>query len=167
MSEVDEKKEQAAVAAGGKQFSIQKVYMRDISFETPNTPLIFQEKWQPETNMQLGNKAVVLSEDVHEVMLSVTVTAKIGAKTAYLVEIQQCGIFNISGYDPKELPAIVGSVCPNILFPFAREAISDLVARGGFPQLLLSPVNFDALYAEYAQQQRKQQEGAGEESVQH
>lgn len=165
MSEVDEKKEQAV--AGGKQFSIQKVYMRDISFETPNTPLIFQEKWEPETNMQLGNKAVVLGEGGHEVMLSVTVTAKIGDKTAYLVEVQQCGIFNIAGYDPKELPAIVGSVCPNILFPFAREAISDLVTRGGFPQLLLSPVNFDALFAEYAQQQRKQQEGAGEESVSH
>jgi len=126
MSEVDEKKEQAA-AVGGKQFSIQKVYVRDISFETPNTPLIFQEKWEPETNMQLGNKAVVLGEGVHEVMLTVTVTAKIGDKTAYLVEVQQSGIFNISGYDPKELPAIVGSVCPNILFPFAREAISDLV----------------------------------------
>ncbi|MBL1259742.1 MAG: protein-export chaperone SecB [Thiotrichaceae bacterium] len=166
MSEVDEKKEQAA-AVGGKQFSIQKVYVRDISFETPNTPLIFQEKWEPETNMQLGNKAVVLGEGVHEVMLTVTVTAKIGDKTAYLVEVQQSGIFNISGYDPKELPAIVGSVCPNILFPFAREAISDLVTRGGFPQLLLSPVNFDALYAEYAQQQRQQQKGTGEEAVSH
>jgi len=166
MSEVDEKKEQAAAAAG-KQFSIQKVYMRDISFETPNTPQIFQEKWVPETNMQLGNKAVVLAEGVHEVMLSVTVTAKIGDKTAYLVEVQQCGIFNISGYAPKELSAIVGSVCPNTLFPFAREAVSDLVTRGGFPQLLLTPVNFDALYAEYAQQQRKQQEGAGEVPVQH
>jgi len=165
MSEIDEKKEPAA--SGGKQFSIQKVYVSDISFETPNTPLIFQEKWEPETNMQLGNKAVVLGEGVHEVMLSVTVTAKIGDKTAYLVEVQQCGIFNISGYDPKEVPAIVGSVCPNILFPFARETIADLVTRGGFPQLLLAPVNFDALYAEYAQQQLKQQENAGEEAIQH
>ena len=164
MSDVDEKKEPAA--SNGKQFAIQKVYVRDISFETPNSPMIFQEKWEPETNMQLGNKAVVLAEGVHEVSLSVTVTAKIGDKTAYLVEVQQCGIFNIAGYDPKEVPAIVGSVCPNILFPFAREAVADLVTRGGFPPLLLSPVNFDALYAEYAQQQRKQQSG-GEEALSH
>jgi len=164
MSDVDEKKEPAA--SNGKQFAIQKVYVRDISFETPNSPLIFQEKWEPETNMQLGNKAVVLAEGVHEVMLSVTVTAKIADKTAYLVEVQQCGIFNIAGYDPKELPAIVGSVCPNILFPFAREAVADLVTRGGFPPLLLSPVNFDALYAEYAQQQRQQQSD-GQEALSH
>ncbi len=154
MSEVDEKKEQVAVSE--KQFSIQKIYVRDISFETPNTPHVFQEKWEPETNMQLGNKAVVLADGVHEVTLSVTVTAKLGDKTAYLAEVQQCGIFNVSGYEQGELAPIVGSLCPNILFPFAREAISDLVTRGGFPQLLLSPVNFDALFAEYAQQQKQQ-----------
>ncbi len=160
------KKEAQKPAAVTKQFTIQKVYMRDISFETPNTPHIFQEKWEPETNMQLGNKAVVLADGVHEVTLSVTVTAKIGDKTAYLVEIQQSGIFNISGYEQSELSAMVGSYCPSILFPFAREAIADLVTRGGFPQLLLSPVNFDALYAEYAQQQQKKQAGeAGD--VQH
>ena len=132
---MSEEKKQAV--AGGKQFSIQKIYVRDISFETPNTPLVFQEKWEPETNMQLGNKATVLAEGVHEVILSVTVTAKLGDKTAYLAEVQQCGIFNITGYEQNELPPIVGSLCPNILFPFAREAIADLVTRGGFPQLLL------------------------------
>ncbi len=160
----EEEKKQAV--AGGKQFSIQKIYVRDISFETPNTPLVFQEKWEPETNMQLGNKATVLAEGVHEVILSVTVTAKLGDKTAYLAEVQQCGIFNVSGYDQSELPPIMGSLCPNILFPFAREAIADLVTRGGFPQLLLSPVNFDALFAEYAAQQQKQQNGE-EGAVQH
>lgn len=164
MSETDEKKSQAT--SGGKQFAIQKVYVQDISFETPNTPQIFQEKWEPETNMQLGNKAVVLADGVHEVTLSITVTAKIGDKTAYLAEIQQSGIFNISGYDQNELSAMVGSYCPSILFPFAREAIADLVTRGGFPQLLLSPVNFDALYAEYAKQQQKQKAG-GVSEVQH
>jgi len=163
MSQADESKGQAA--GENRQFAIQKIYVRDLSFETPNTPHIFQEKWEPETNMQLGNKAIVLAEGVHEVTLSVTVTAKIGEKTAYLAEVQQCGIFNISGYDQQELPPIVGSLCPNILFPFAREAISDLVTRGGFPQLLLSPVNFDALFAEYTQQQKQQ---AGDEAgVQH
>lgn len=158
-------KEEQQGAAAGKQFAIQKVYTRDISFETPNTPHIFQEKWEPETNMQLGNKAVVLADGVHEVTLSVTVTAKIGDKTAYLAEVQQAGVFNISGYEQQELSAMVGSYCPSILFPFAREAIADLITRGGFPQLLLSPVNFDALYAEYAQQQQKQ--ASGEEEVQH
>ena len=160
----EEEKGQAVV--GEKQFSIQKIYVRDISFETPNTPLVFQEKWEPETNMQLGNKATVLAEGVHEVILSVTVTAKLGDKTAYLAEVQQCGIFNVTGYDQNELPPIMGSLCPNILFPFAREAIADLVTRGGFPQLLLSPVNFDALFAEYAAQQQKQQNGE-ENVVQH
>ncbi len=164
MSEAEAKKE--PTASSEKQFVIQKVYVRDISFETPNSPHIFQEKWEPETNMQLGNKAVVLAEGVHEVILSVTVTAKIGDKTAYLAEVQQSGIFNISGYGQDELAAMVGSYCPNILFPFARETIADLVTRGGFPQLLLSPVNFDALYHEYAQQQKRQQEG-GESEVQH
>lgn len=163
MSEAEEQQGQGTAA--GKQFAIQKIYVRDISFETPNTPHIFQEKWEAETNMQLGNKAVVLADGVHEVTLSVTVTAKIGDKTAYLAEIQQAGIFNISGYEQHELSAMVGSYCPNILFPFAREAIADIVTRGGFPQLLLSPVNFDALYAEYAQQQNKQ--ASGEEEIQH
>lgn len=163
MSETDKKEEQKSVGAN-KQFTIQKVYVRDISFETPNTPHIFQEKWEPETNMQLGNKAVVLADGVHEVTLSVTVTAKIGDKTAYLAEVQQSGIFNIGGYEQHELAAMVGSYCPSILFPFARETIADLVTRGGFPQLLLSPVNFDALYAEYVQQQKQQAAGGGGET---
>lgn len=141
---------------GEKRFMIQKIYVKDVSFETPNSPQIFTEAWKPEVNMQMGNTAVVLSEGVHEVTLSLTVTAKLGEKTAYLAEVQQSGIFNISGYGNKEISAMVGSYCPNILFPFAREALSDIVTKGGFPQLLLSPVNFDALYNEYMQQAEKQ-----------
>lgn len=142
--------------AAEKRFLIQKIYVKDLSFETPNSPKIFTEAWKPEVNMQMSNTAVILSEGMHEVTLSLTVTAKIGEKTAYLAEVQQAGIFNISGYGQKELSAMVGSYCPNILFPFARETLSDLVTRGGFPQLLLSPVNFDALYNEYMQQAEKQ-----------
>jgi len=153
MSEFTEKDQSSAAQ---KQFLIQKIYIKDISFETPNSPRIFTEAWKPEVNMQMGNTAVVLSEGVHEVTLSLTVTAKLGDKTAYLAEVQQSGIFNISGYGKKELSAMVGSYCPNILFPFAREALCDLVTKGGFPQLLLSPVNFDALYTEYMQQAEKQ-----------
>ena len=139
-----------------RHFQIQKIYVKDVSFETPNSPKVFTETWQPEVNLQMGNSAVVLSEGVHEVTLSITVTAKLGDSTAYLAEVHQAGIFNISGFGKKDLSAMVGSYCPNLLFPFAREAVCDLVTKGGFPQLLLSPVNFDALYMEYMQSAQKQ-----------
>lgn len=139
-----------------REFGIQKIYTKDISFETPNAPQIFRDQWKPEVNLQLGNSAETLGEDVHEVILSVTVTAKLGEKTAYLVEVQQAGIFNIKGYSDAELGAMVGAYCPNILFPYAREAISDLVTRGGFPQLLLAPVNFEALYQQHLAQQQEE-----------
>ena len=103
-----------------------------------------------------------LSEGVHEVVLSVTVTAKIGEKTAYLVEVQQAGIFTIIGFAENEQAHMVGSFCPNILFPYAREAISDIVNKGGFPQLLLAPVNFDALYAQHLQNQQNKNEDPDE-----
>ncbi len=140
-----------------REVTIQKIYCKDISFEAPNSPQIFRQQWQPEVSLQLGNSAQTLSEGIHEVVLSITVTVKIGDKTALLVEVQQAGIFNIKGYGEKELAAMVGSFCPNILFPYAREAISDLVVRGGFPQLLLAPVNFDALYQQHLRQQNKEQ----------
>ena len=153
---MSEAKKQDESPAPERHFQIQKIYVKDVSFETPNSPMIFTEVWKPEVNMQMGNAAVVLSEGVHEVTLSITVTAKLGEKTAYLAEVQQAGIFNISGYEKKDVSAMVGSYCPNILFPFAREAMCDLVVKGGFPQLLLSPVNFDALYVEYMQAAEKQ-----------
>lgn len=140
---------------GQGQFAIQKIYIKDVSFETPNSPHIFLEKWEPEVNLQIGNNASTLNEGVHEVVLSLTVTAKLGDKVAYLAEVQQAGIFNINGFDGDGLAAIVGSYCPNILFPYAREAVSDLVTKGGFPQMLLAPVNFDALYAQHVQQQQQ------------
>ena len=153
---MSEANKQGESPAPERHFQIQKIYVKDISFETPNSPMIFTEGWKPDVNMQMGNTAVVLSEGVHEVTLSLTVTAKLGEKTAYLAEIQQAGIFNISGYEKKDVSAMVGSYCPNILFPFAREALCDLVVKGGFPQLLLSPVNFEALYMEYMQAAEKQ-----------
>jgi preprotein translocase subunit SecB len=134
---------------GQTQFTIQKVYVKDISFEAPNSPQMFLEKWEPDVSLQLSNTATVLNGNTHEVVLSLTVTAKIKDKTAYLVEVQQAGIFDIVGYDEAQLAAVVGSYCPHVLFPYAREAISDLVSRGGFPQLLLAPLNFDALYRQH------------------
>lgn len=144
-------------ATPGGRFVIQKIYVKDMSFETPHTPQIFMEKWEPEVSLQLNNSAAVLSEGVHEVTLAVTITAKLADKVAYLIEVQQSGIFNATGFNANDLGAILGSYCPNILFPFAREVISDVVTKGGFPQLLLAPVNFDALYAQHAQQAAQQQ----------
>lgn len=141
------------------QFSIQKVYVKDVSFETPNSPAIFSEsKWEPEVSVQLNSSAVKLENDMHEVVLSVTITAKAGDKTAYLVEVQQAGIFQLKGFEESQLGHLLGAFCPNILFPYVREAVSDMVSRGGFPQMLLQPVNFDALYAQRMQQNQDPQE---------
>ncbi len=141
--------------ASGGRFVIQKIYVKDMSFETPHSPQIFMEKWEPEVSLQINNNAAVLSEGVHEVTLAITVTAKLADKVAYLIEVQQAGIFNATGFNAHDVSAILGSYCPNILFPFAREVISDIVTKGGFPQLLLAPVNFDALYAQHVQQQQQ------------
>lgn len=135
-----------------KLFSIQKIFTKDISYETPNSPDIFTEEWLPTIDFNLGTKMQELQETVFEVSLSVTVTVKCNDTVAYLVKINQGGIFSISGFSEQEKAPMLGSFCPNILFPYAREVVSDLVAKGGFPQLLLAPVNFDALYAQHLQQ---------------
>lgn len=145
-----------------RQFSIQKIYLKDVSFETPKSPKIFIEKWEPSVDFNLGTRVEPLEESLYEVALTVTVTVKSGESTAYLVEVTQAGIFALEGFVDQEMGPMIGSFCPNILFPYAREAVSDLVAKGGFPQLLLAPVNFDALYAQHLQQmQQPQAAGAG------
>ena len=143
-----------------KQFSIQKIYTKDLSFETPDSPKIFTEKWEPSVDFNLGSHVDTLDNSLYEVALSVTITVKCGDKTAYLVEVNQAGIFALSGFTDQEMGPMLGSFCPNILFPYAREAVSDLVAKGGFPQLLLAPVNFDALYAQHLQQAQQQIPGS-------
>ena len=139
----------------GGQLAIQKIYVKDVSFEAPNSPQVFLSEWKPQVDVQLANRATSLGNEVHEVVLTVTITVQSEGKTSYLVEVQQAGIFNISGFPPQHLSTVLATVCPNILFPFAREAVSDLVTRGGFPQLLLAPVNFDLLYAQELQRQRE------------
>lgn len=133
------------------KFQIQKIYIKDVSFESPHAPGIFTETqaWQPEINLQLNAETKPLGEDLYEVTLSVNVTAKQGEQTAFLVELKQAGIFTLSGFEQAAMGQMLGSYCPNLLFPFAREAISDFVGKGGFPQLLLAPINFDALYAQH------------------
>lgn len=152
-------------ATNSHQFAIQRIYTKDISFETPNSPAIFTEKWEPNVNVDLNSSGNRLGEGLYEVTLSLTVTAKLGEKTAYLAEVQQAGIFALGGFSEQELGGVLHSFCPNILFPYAREVISDLVSKGSFPQLLLAPINFDALYAQHLQQQQKQ-EGQAEDSEQ-
>jgi preprotein translocase subunit SecB len=136
------------------QFLVQKVYVKDISFETPNSPDVFKMEWKPVVDMHMTNNATPLGDDHFDVVLSVTLTVKLGDKTAYLVEINQAGIFMIKNLPDDVIERMLSIVCANILFPFAREVVSDIVTRGGFPQLLLSPVNFDALYAQQQQQQQ-------------
>lgn len=141
-----------------QRFSIQKIYIKDCSFETPNSPHIFLDKWEPEVSLQIGNNAQELSPNMHEVTLSITITAKLKEKVAYLAEIQQAGIFQLEGFASEELGALIGAYCPNLLFPYAREAVSDIVTKGGFPQMLLNPINFDALYAQHVQQKQAEAE---------
>ncbi len=139
-----------------REFGLQRIYLKDVSLETPNSPEIFKQAWRPEVSVNLNSEAKPLAEDLFEVVLTVTVTAKQDDKTAYLVEVQQAGLFGARGFPAQEMGPMLGSFCPNILFPFAREAISDLVVKGGFPQMLLAPVNFDALYTKHVQEQQAQ-----------
>lgn len=134
-----------------RQFAIQRIYTKDISFETPNSPQVFTAEWKPSINVQLNTSVQELGEDHYELVLNVTVTAKQGEQTGFLVEVQQAGIFLVSGYPKEEMGPMMGIFCPNILFPYAREVVSDLVTRGSFPQLNLAPVNFEALYAQQLQ----------------
>jgi preprotein translocase subunit SecB len=139
-------------------FGIEKLYVKDASIEVPNAPQIFTERTAPQVNVELGNSAQKLDEGIFEVAIKVTVTAKIGEKTAFLVEVTQAGIFAIRNVPEENLEVIASVTCPNILFPYAREAVSDMVTRAGFAPVLLNPINFDALFM---QQKQQQAENAG------
>lgn len=140
------------------QLSIQRIYLKDTSFETPNSPEVFTGEWKPNMDLNLGTETKKIADEVFEVVLKVTVTVKTEDKTAFLVEVHQAGIFAIKGIEENQLAPIFGIACPNILFPYAREAISDLVNKGSFPQLVLSPINFEALFAQQMQQQQAAKE---------
>lgn len=141
-----------------KQFAIQKLYIKDASFESPASPQSFSfKKWNPKIDLNLSNEQKNIDGDIYEVVLKVTATVSREEETAFLVEVQQAGLFQIDGFDEDQKKYLIGSQCLNILFPYAREAISDLSVRGGFPPLILSPVSFDALYQQHLQQQQAQQ----------
>ena len=144
-----------AQAQQGAQFNIQRIYTKDISFESPNAPAIFTKEWKPEIKLDIDTSTNKLEENVFEVVLSVTVTATLGEETAFLCEVQQAGIFAIGEMPDQNKAHTLGSFCPNMLFPYARETISNLVNRGTFPPLNLAPVNFDAIFAAYGLQTRQ------------
>lgn len=133
------------------QFGIQRLYLKDVSFESPNAPGIFRKEWKPQVKLDLNTQTRQLEENVFEVTLTLTVAAKVQEETAFLCEVQQAGIFTVSGFNDDVRDQMLGAYCPNILFPYAREAIDSLVIKGSFPALMLAPVNFDALYAQNKQ----------------
>lgn len=132
-----------------QQFAIQKIYLRDVSFENPNAPKVYAgSTWEPKMNLGIESSSRRLGEAQFEVVLKVTVEARIEESSAYLIEVHQAGVFAASGFSDAELGPLLGSVCPGILYPYAREEVTSLAAKGGFPQLLIEPINFDALYAQ-------------------
>lgn len=142
------------------QFIIQRIYVKDVSFEAPNSPQVFTEEWNPDTNLDLNTNVNVLANSNYEVELSLTITVNSNSRTAFLVEVKQAGVFFISGYGQEQLNHLLAAYCPNTLFPYAREVIAGMVSKGSFPEMHLSPINFDALYAKRLQEQAAAQVSA-------
>ncbi len=139
-----------------QEVMLQNLYVKDASFEAPNGPNIPADQWNPQFGLNMTTQGSTVAQDLHEVVLTITLEAKIADKVAYLVEVKQAGLFVIRGYNLDETRNIVGAFCPNVLFPYARQAVSDMILRGGFPPFLLPPVNFDALFQQSLQQQAAQ-----------
>ncbi len=165
---MSEQQTQQAQENAAPVFTIEKIYTKDISLESPNAPQIFLEQASPSIEIQLRTEAAALEDGIFDVLLTVTVTAKIAEKTMFLVEAGQGGIFQIRNLPVENMEPLLGVACPNILFPYARETISDLVTRAGFPPVLLAPVNFEAMYAQrlQAQQEAMQAQATGEVPIQ-
>jgi preprotein translocase subunit SecB len=146
---------EAAQESNQPSFNIEKIYVRDISLEIPHAPNIFLERDPPQVDVQLSTQTAVIEGDVYEVMITNTVTAKIGEKVMFLIEAKQAGIFRLSNLPKDDIEPVLSVMCPNILFPYLRELVSNTVVRAGFAPILLNPVNFEMLY-----QQRKQEQAA-------
>ena len=148
--------EQASGQQPEQQFQLQRIFLKDLSYEAPKTPQLFKEQWKPEVNLEVNNTASEIESGIYEVVLKVTVTVKNGENTAFIAEVAQAGLFLLQGVEGIQKEAILKGVCANILFPYARETISDVVARGTFPQFLLQPINFEAAFAENLRKQQEQ-----------
>lgn len=144
---------EAASQQAGPQIAIQRIYTKDVSFETPNSPAIFQKDWKPEVKLDIDTRSNKLANDTYEVVLALTVTVTVEDTVAFLAEVEQAGVFTLANLPEAQMGHAIGAFCPTTLFPYARETIASLVSRGSFPQLNLAPVNFEALYASYVQQQ--------------
>ncbi len=136
------------------QFNIRRIYLKDMSFESPKAPQIFDATTQPQIDLQLGAGATQLAGNLHEVVVNVTATVRSGEDTVFLVEVQQAGLFHIEGVPAEQMGWVLGVTCPNVLFPYARQVVSDATVAGGFPPLLLAPVNFEVLYQQHLQHQQ-------------
>ncbi|QDI05025.1 protein-export chaperone SecB [Xanthomonas cerealis pv. cerealis] len=147
-----------APAEAGPAFTIEKIYVKDVSFESPNAPAVFNDNVQPELQLNLNQRVQRLNEQAFEVVLAVTLTCTAAGKTAYVAEVQQAGVFGLVGLDPQAVDVLLGTQCPNILFPYVRSLVSDLIQAGGFPPFFLQPINFEALYAETLRQRAQQDE---------
>ena len=150
----DENQQAAAEGQQDRSYGLQRMYVKDVSFEAPNTPEVFEGEWNPTMNMNIGTRARAVAENFFEVVLTVTIEARQEDKVAFLVELQQAGVFQVAGFNEQERAQILAIVCPQNLFPFAREAVANLTSKGGFPPLLLQPINFERLYQQKAQQQQ-------------
>ena len=148
--------EAATTEDSGPVFAIQRIYLKDLSFETPMGPSVFQKQWQPKVNQDLNTKNTKLENDLYEVALRLTLTVTDGEDTIYILEVKQAGIFAIKGLDPKQITHVINTTCPNILFPYAREAVDSVLSKGSFPALMLPPINFDALFASALKQAEKE-----------
>ncbi|MDB2480787.1 protein-export chaperone SecB [Porticoccaceae bacterium] len=142
----------AEATASEPQFSIQRIYLKDLSFETPQGPSAFTKQWQPKVNQDLSTKSAKIEEDVFEVSLRLTLTVSSDEETIYLIEVEQAGLFTIRGFADQQLTQVLNTTCPNLLFPYAREAIDNILTKGSFPPLMIPPINFDALFASAVQQ---------------
>ncbi len=148
----------------GPQFALQRIYLKDSSFESPRSPAIFQSQWTPKINFDIKTRNSKVQEDVYEVVLILTVEAALEEQPAFLVEVHQAGVFTAKDFDNTQIEQMLSTVCPNILFPYAREAIDTLVVKGSFPALMLAPINFDALYAQQKQAQAANGNGAANDA---
>ena len=145
----------AAAEPNAQELVLQSIYIKDASFEAPLGPNLQVAEWNPQFGMNMNTTGTTLADNLHEVVLTITLDAKIGDKVAYLVEVKQAGVFVIRGYAEEETRRIIASFCPGVLFPYVRQAVSDLILKGGFPPFLLPPVNFDALYQQSLDQARQ------------
>jgi len=157
-------------ATDGPQFALQRIYLKDSSFESPRSPQTFQSQWKPTINFDIKTRSNKIQDDIYEVVLVLTAEAKLDEQPAFLVEVHQAGVFTCKGFSDQQLELTLATWCPNILFPYARETIDSLVVKGSFPALMLSPINFEALYAQQKQQAAERENpapaGSGETPTQ-